>query len=100
MFKGLAVGGPLDGRTIAHDGPYYRSAELNKVTPFVSFEATITDAAVGVDIFEYAHFKTPGGDVWIPAAVKAGDRYEHKIYGHPLEYVFSRLIRGYRPEGY
>jgi hypothetical protein len=76
MFKGLAIGGPLDGRTIAHDQPYYRSAELNKVTPFVSFEDTIADATARVDIFEYAHFKTPGGDVWIPAAVKAGDRYE------------------------
>lgn len=99
-FKGLAVGGPLDGKTIAHEAPYYKVPELNKTEPFVSFQATITEAMTRVDVFEYAHFKTPGGDVWIPKAVKDGDRYEHKIYDHPLEYVFSRLIRGYRPEGY
>lgn len=100
MFTGLAVGGPLDGRTIAHQAPYYKVPELNKVESFVSFAATMADAKAIVDVFEYVHFKTPGGDVWIPRAVETGDRYEHKVYKHPLEYIFSRLIRGYRPEGY
>jgi hypothetical protein len=100
MFVGLAIGGPLDGKTISHQAPYYKAAELNKIDPFVSFDAVVVDAVTRSDVFEYSHFKTPGGDVWVPKAVIDGERYEHKIYSHPLEYVFSRLIRGYRSEGY
>ncbi|WP_150132695.1 hypothetical protein [Neorhizobium sp. SOG26] len=100
LYDGLALGGPLDGKRITHQGPHYKAAEQNQVLPFISFKETLTTAQLTHDIFEYCHFRTPGGDVWIPSDVQSGKRYEHKIWDHPMEYVFSKLIRSYRPEGY
>jgi hypothetical protein len=100
-FDGLALGGPLDGKRVTHDGEYYRACEPMELQPYVtSFEEMASLASTSMDIFTYVHFRTYGGDVWIPEAVYKGKRYEHKIYEHPMEYVFSKLIRGYRPEGY
>lgn len=99
-FDGLALGGPLDGKRITHDGPYYRVPERVEVQPYTSVEKMASLTTSSMDIFDYVHFKTYGGDVWIPKAVSDGKRYEHKIYDHPMEFVFSKLIRGYRPEGY
>lgn len=99
MFKGLALGGPLDGKSIVHVAPNYKAPELTKLEPYVSFN-DMAEAALQIDVFTYIHFETPGGDVWIPSAVANGDRYEHKLWDHPLEYIFSKLMRGYKPDGY
>lgn len=100
MFTGMAIGGPLDGKSIASQCPIYKVAELNKLEPYVSMEKEISLAMETMDVFSYKHFKTYGGDVFIPIEVINGERYEHKIYDHPLDYIFSKLIRHYRPEGY
>lgn len=100
MYAGLAIGGPLDGKKLEHQAPVYRVPELlpaPKVVP--SFE-DMAAAAIQIDTFEYAHYKTPGGNVWIPKSVKDGERYEHEIWECELDYIFSKLIRGYRPDGY
>ena len=73
MYDGLALGGPLDGKRITHESPYYRAAEQNQLMPsFVSFEATMSITDMTYDIFRYVHFKTPGGNVWIPEEVERG----------------------------
>ncbi len=100
MFTGLAIGGPLDGKTIQSESPYYKVAELNKLKPYVSMEKEISVALELVDVFCYEHYKTYGGDVFIPREILQGERYEHKIYEHPLDFIFSKLIRSYRPDGY
>ncbi|NTG07244.1 hypothetical protein [Rhizobium rhizogenes] len=102
LFDGLALGGPLDGKRITHHGPYYCASEQMEIQPYPgSFkEMAATVATTSMDIFTYVHFQTHGGDVWVPKKVHDGKRYEHKIYSHPMEFVFSKLIRGYRPEGY
>lgn len=100
MYSGLAVGGPLDGKSISHQSPFYRVPELYPVPAvFSSFEVMVEEA-VKIDVFEYVHYKTPGGEVWVPHKVKKGELYEHKIWDHPLDYLFSKLIRAYRPDGY
>lgn len=100
MFRGLALGGPLDGKRIEFEGPTYKVPELNKLEPFVSLSAEIPAAMTVEDVFTYEHYETPGGDVWVPSEVMRGERYEHKIYKHSLDFIFSKLIRGYRPEGF
>lgn len=101
MYDGLALGGPLDGKRITHFDDRYKAAELNEVLPaFNVADMALQMDKVTYDVFEYVHFRTPGGDVWIPWEVHARKRYDHKIWDHPLEFIFSKLIRGYRPEGY
>lgn len=100
MNDGLAIGGPLDGKRITHQSPYYKVPELNKLKPYISMSETLSEAEEVVDVFAYEHLNTPGGDVWVPSEIMKCERYEHKFYDHPLDYVFSKLIRGYRPEGY
>ena len=99
MYRGLALGGPLDGKSVVHDSPRYKVPEIDKVEPYVSLQAVLTSAA-RLDVFEYVHVETPGGDVWVPSTVTKGERYEHKIFKHPLDYIFSKLMRGYKPDGY
>lgn len=100
MFRGLAIGGPLDGKVIECEGPYYKVAEEFRLEPFVKLEDVISNALAVHDVFEYRHYETPGGDVFIPSAVIARKLYDHKIWDHPLEYVFAKLIKAYRPNGY
>ena len=99
-FSGLAIGGPLDGKSISHISDYYRVPEVLAVPKrFTSFEETMTEVTK-IDTFDYAFYEIPGGFVWIPMAVKKHERYEHKIWDHPLDYIFSKLVRSYRPDGY
>ncbi|MGX1496852.1 hypothetical protein ACSSV1_001888 [Labrenzia sp. MBR-25] len=100
MFSGLAIGGPLDGKTISHQSPFYRVPEINPVPALCPSFKVMAEEAVKMDVFEYVHCKTPGGEVWIPNEVQKGERYEHKIWDHPFDYIFSKLIRAYRPDGY
>lgn len=101
MYDGLAIGGPLDGKRITHDDDRYKVPEMNEVLPvFNAADMALQMNKLTYDVFEYVHFQTPGGDVWIPWEVHARKRYDHKIWDHPLEFIFSKLIRHYRPEGY
>ena len=101
MYDGLALGGPLDGKRITHDSDIYKVAEMSELLPAYN----VADMALQMnkltyDVFEYVNYRTPGGDVWIPNVVYSRKRYDHKVWDHPLEFIFSKLISGYRPEGY
>ncbi|WP_159953063.1 hypothetical protein [Rhizobium sp. 18065] len=101
MYDGLALGGPLDGKRVTHFDERYKVPEMNEVLPaFNVADMALKMSDLTYDVFEYVHVRTPGGDVWIPWAVQARKRYDHKIWDHPLEFIFSKLIRAYRPEGY
>lgn len=101
MYDGLAIGGPLDGKRITHESGIYKVPEMNELLPAFSVaDMALQMEKLTYDVFEYVHFRTPGGDVWIPYAVQAGKRYDHRIWEHPLEFIFAKMIRGYRPEGY
>jgi len=100
MFSGIAIGGPLDGKAIDCESPRYKVAEQRKLMPFVSFKDTLDAAEICFDTFEYEYFKYGSLRAWVPMQVIRGERYEHKIYEHPMDFVFSKLLRGYRPEGY
>lgn len=102
VHDGLALGGPLDGKRITSVSGRYKVAERNTLPYHIPIysEAYLDAALINADVFEYIHYETPGGDVWLPSDVMSGKRYDHKIWSHPLEFVFSQLIKGYRPEGY
>lgn len=101
MFNGLAIGGPLDGKRITHESDNYLvPEESDEVLPLYVKNGDVKLSDFQIQTFRYGFYKTPGGDVWLPSLVLAGRRYEHRVWGHPMEYIFSKLIRGYRPEGY
>lgn len=99
IYRGLCLGGPLDGKLIDHYAPYYRVAEMNMMVLQRVPESALLEKDAFMNTFVYKHFTALDFIFWLPEQVFKNERYNHKIYRCPEEYIFDKLTANYRPEG-
>jgi len=96
-LNGLVVGGPLDGKRLAHFDRYYRVPLMQRLASYATAITATSTEPISASFYEYEHFRFDRKGFWIPIDVGRRGHVDGKIWEDPLDYLLATLSANYRP---